>query len=43
MLAKAKKQVINITIYRHGILQNCLFLHLIIVPFETGLKVTGSL
>ena len=42
MPVKVKKQVIHITIYRHSIPQSCLFIHLVNVPFETGLKVIGS-
>ena len=35
MLPKVKKQIKNITIYRHNIPQSCIFMHLIFVPFET--------
>ena len=36
MLLKVKKQIKNITIYRHSISQSCLFMQLIFVPFEKG-------
>ena len=36
MLPKFKKQIIDITVYRHNIAQSCLFKHLIFVLYKTG-------
>ena len=35
MFQKFNKQIKNINIHRPSILQNCLFMYLIFVPFET--------
>ena len=37
MLPNVKKQIKNISIYRHSIPQSCFFMRLIFVTFETGL------